>query len=95
MCRWRGARGYGGDGLEAMMSGKLYRVTVEVEMLCYGESRSDAEDVALENIRDASCELERADVNALAVDSLTEDEGRVCPWGGPGALTCAEILEGK
>lgn len=61
-------------------------------MMCYADSRSDAEDVALENLRNADGELEHADVSALAVSCLTKEEQQSLPWGGDGKRTCAEYL---
>ena len=80
------------------MGGKLYRVTVEVELFCYSEhGETDACDVARWNLRDADGELRKAIVTASEVKSLSmyKQHANALPWGGPGQLTCAEILEGK
>jgi rubrerythrin len=72
--------------------GRLYRVTVEVEVICYAADEEDAEDVARESLRNADGELEHADVHAMAVSSLTKEEQQCLPWGGDGVRTCAEYL---
>lgn len=72
---------------------KLYRVTVEVEMICYAESITDAEGVARRYLFDATSELDDATFSARELKDLARRERTCLPWGDPEERTCAEILE--
>lgn len=71
---------------------KLYRVTIEIEMLCYADCEEEAADVARDNLRNADGETDRATYSATAVSSVEKKDLQVLPWGSDDDRTCAEIL---
>lgn len=71
---------------------KLYRVIVEIEMICYADSEEEATGVARDNFREADGEMDRATYSATAVSSVEKKDLQVLPWGSDDDRTCAEIL---